>query len=118
MMNNTFSSGVDNRLSLYKKVNHIPIIEIKKYTFDEIQNEFDKRKTDDYVGTKIKIKYSKHFPQVSNCVILNCANSDAANAGCKIDHGITQEGQLFCDTNIFCANFKDLYPFGFKNELL
>ena len=118
MMNNTFSSGVDNCFSLYKKVNHIPIVEIKKYTFDKIQNEFSKIKTDDYEGTIIKIKYSKHFPQISNCVFLNCANSDAANAGYKIDHGITQEGQLFCDRDIFCANFKDLYPFDFKNELL
>ena len=117
MMNSTFSRGVDNRLSFYKKVNHIPITQIKKYAFDQIQNIFDKLETD-YAGTKIKIKYSKHFPQVSNCVILNCANSDAANAGYKIDHGITQEGQLFRDTDICCANFKDLYPFDFKNELL
>ena len=78
-MDVTFTA-VDNRLSLYQKVNHIPIVEIKKYTFDEIKNEFDKRKTDDYVGTKIKIKYLKYFPQVSNCVFLNCANSDSPNA--------------------------------------
>ena len=116
-MDVTFTT-VDNRLSLYKKVNHISIVEIKKYTFDEIKNEFDKRKTDDCVGTKIKIKYLKYFPQVSNCVFLNCANSDSPNAGFKIDHGITQEGQLFCDTDIFAANFKELYPFDFKNELL
>ena len=69
-MNVTFTT-VDNRLSLYDKVNHIPIVEIKKYTFHKIRNEFDKRKTDDYVCTKIKIKYLKYFPQVSNCVFLN-----------------------------------------------
>ena len=51
-------------------------------------------------------------------MILNCANSDSPNAGYKIDHGITQEGQLFRDTDVFTANFKDLYPFDFKNELL
>ena len=117
MMNYTFTT-VDNCLNLYKKGNHIPIVEINKYTFDEIQNEFDIRKKDDYVGTKIKIKYLKHFPQVSNCVILNCANSDSPNAGYKIDHGITQEGQLFRDTDVFAANFKKFYPFDFKNELL
>ena len=116
-MNHTLSA-VDNRLILYDKVNHIPIVEIEKYTFDKIQNEFDKRKTDDYVGTKIKIKYLRHFPQVSNCVILNCANSDSVNAGYKIDHGITQEGQLFHDTDVFAANFKHFHPFDFKNELL
>ena len=116
-MDHTFTA-VDNRLNLYNKVNHIPIIEIAKYSFDEIQNEFDKRKKDDYVGTKIKIKYLRHFPQVSNCVILNCANSDSPNAGYKIDHGITQEGQLFRDTDVFAANFKEFYPFDFNNELL
>ena len=108
---------MDNRIILYNKVNHIPIVEIEKYTFDEIQNEFVKKKTD-YVGTKIKIKYLKHFPHVSNCVILNCANSDSVNAGYKIDHGIMQEGQLFRDTDVFAANFKNFYPFDFKNELL
>ena len=116
-MNHTLSD-VDNRLMLYKKCNHIPIAEIEKYTFDEIQNEFYKRKTDDYVGTKIKIKYLKHFPQASNCVILNCANSDSVNAEYRIDHGITQEGQLFHDTDVFVANLKNFYPFDFINELL
>ena len=116
-MNHTFTT-VENRLNLYKKANHIPIVEITKYTFDEIQDKFNKRKKDDYVGTKIKIKYLKYFPQISNCVILNCANSDSPNAGYKIDHGITQEGQLFRDTDVFAANFKELYPFDFKNELL
>ena len=64
-------TDVDIRFLLYKKINHIPITEIKKYTFDEIQHDFDITKTDDYIGTKIKIKYFKHFPQVSNCAILN-----------------------------------------------
>ena len=116
-MNHIFTTA-DNRLNLYKKANHIPIVKITKYTFDEIQNEFDKRKKDDYVGTKIKIKYLRHFPQVSNCVILNCANSDSPNAGYKIDYDIKQECKLFRDTDVFTANFKELYPFDFKNELL
>ena len=106
---------VENRIMLHKKCNHIPISEIKKYTFDEIQKKFDIIKTDDYVSTKIKIKYLKHF---SNCVILNCANSDSVNAGCRIDHCITEEGQLFHDTDVFAADFKNFYPFDFKNELL
>ena len=98
--------SIDNRLNLYNKANHIPIVDIRKYTIDEIQDEFDRRKLLDYIGTKIKIKYLRHFPQVSNCVILNCANSDSPNAGFKIDHGITQEGQLFRDTDVFTANFE------------
>ena len=111
-------TDIDIRFLLYKKANHIPIVEIKKYTFDEIQHDFDIIKTDDYIGTKIKIKYYKHFPQVSNCVILNCANSDSVNAGYGINHCVTQEGQLFHDTDIFAEDFKNFYPFNFKNELL
>ena len=40
------------------------------------------------------------------------------NAGYRIDHCITQEGQLSHDTDVFAADFKDFYPFNFKNELL
>ena len=71
-----------------------------------------------YSDTKIRICYIQHTPQVSNYAILNCANADKPNAGYKIDHCITQEGQLFYDTYIFTANLKDLYPFDFSNELL
>ena len=111
-------SDVDNRFLLYKKSNHIPIGKIKKYTFDEIQRDFDIMKTDDYIGTKIKIKYFKHFPQVSNCAILNCANTDSVNAGYRINHCVTQEGQLFHDSDVFAVDFKEFYPFDFKNQLL
>ena len=45
-------------------------------------------------------------------------NSDSINAGYRIDHCVTQEGQLFYDTDVFTADFKDFYPFDFKNELL
>ena len=107
-----------NRLLLYKKSNHIPVGKIKKYTFDKIQHDFDIMKTEDYIGTKIKINYFKHFPQVSNCAILNCTNSDSVNAGYGINHCVTQEGQLFHDADVFAVEFKDFYPFDFKNELL
>ena len=109
---------IDSRLLLYKKGNHIPCVEIKKYSFDEIQHDFDMMKTDDYISTKIKIEYHKHFPQISNCVILNCANSDAVNAGFRINHRLTQEGQLFHDSDVFASNLAEFYPFNFKNELL
>ena len=109
---------IDKRFLLYKKSKHIPIVEIKKYTFDQIRNFFDNIKTEDYIGTRILIKYCKHFPQISNCAILNCANSDAPNAGYRIDHCVTQEGQIFHDSDVFTANLSEFYPFDFKNELL
>ena len=55
----------------------------------------------------------RDLPQMSNCVILNCANSDSMNAGYRIDHCITQEGQIFHDSDVFA-----FYPFAFKEELL
>ena len=111
-------SDATKRFLLYKEANHIPNAEIKKYKFDKIQYDFDIKKTDDWISTKIKIKYYKHFPQISNYAILNCANSDSLNAGYRIDHCVTQEVQLFYDTDVFAAYFKDFYPFNFKNELL
>ena len=91
---------IEKRLLLYKKGNHIPRVEIKKYSFDEIQKEFDMKKNVDYLNTKVKIEYYEHIPQISNCPILNCANSDAVNAGYRIDHQGTQEGQLFHDSDV------------------
>ena len=49
---------------------------------------------------------------------MNCANSDAVNAGYRINHKITQEGQLFHDTDVFASNLSNFYPFKFNNELL
>ena len=109
---------IEKRLLLYKKGNHIPCVEIKKYSFDEIQREFDMKKNIDYLNTKVIIKYYDHIPQISNCAILNCANSDAVNAGYRIDHRVTQEGQLFHDSDVFASNLNEFYPFDFKNELL
>ena len=41
------------------------------------------------------------------------------NAGYRIDHSITQEGQIFHDSDVFAAkNLSDFYPFNFKEELL
>ena len=73
-------------------------------------------KTD--ISAKVKIEYHKHFPQIYNYVILNCANSDAVNAGYRINHCITQEGQLFHDSDVFASDLAKFYPFNFKNELL
>ena len=73
------------------------------------------KKNIDYLNTKVIIKYYDHIPQISNCAILNCANSDAVNAGYRIDHRVTQEGQLFHDSDVFASNLNEFYPFDFKN---
>ena len=109
---------IEDRWLVYKKYNHVPSVKVKKYSFEEIQAEFDNKQNNLYKNTKVRIAYHQHFHQISNCVILNCANSDAVNAGYRINHGITQEGQLFHDTDVFASNLSDFYPFNFKNELL
>ena len=111
---------IDNRLCLYKKNNHFPIGEAQKYKFDKIDECFNDLKTSfKIIKTNINICYYKNLPQHSNCVILNCANSDAMNAGYRINHCVTQEGQIFHDSDVFAAkNLSYFYPFNFKEELL
>ena len=116
---NRRKEDIDNRLNLYKKGKHIPIGKAKKYTFEEIDTYFDNLKTNfQLIGTRIEIKYYKYLPQIHICVILNCANADAANAGYRINHCVTQEGQIFHDSDVFASSLADFYPFDFKNELL
>ena len=100
----------NDRWLVYKKYNHIPSVKVTKYNFDEIDATFDNLKLTNRFNTRIRISYEKHFPRVHNCVILNCANSDAVNAGYRINHRITQEGQLFHDSDVFASKF--------DNELL
>ena len=111
---------IENRLSLYKRNNHFPIGQAEKYKFSEIDKCFDNLKRSfETMKSQINICYYKDLPQVSNCVILNCANSDSMNAGYRINHCITQEGQIFHDSDVFAAkNLSDFYPFDFKEELL
>ena len=106
------------RWLVYKEYNHIPSAIVTKYNFGEIEAEFDNKKSALRYNTKIRISYEKHFPQIHDCVILNCANSDAVNGGYGINHRITQEGQLFHDSDVFASNLADFYPFKFDNELL
>ena len=108
----------NDRWLVYNEYNHIPSVKVTKYNFDEIEAMFDNEKSVNRFNTKIRISYEKHFPQVHNCIILNCANSDAVNAGYRINHRITQEGQLFHDSDVFASNLADVYPFKFDNELL
>ena len=61
------------------------------------------------IKTQINICYYKKLPQIFNSVILNCANSDSMNAGYRIDHCITQEGQIFHDSDVFAAIKELLY---------
>ena len=111
---------IENRLDLYKKNNHVPVGEAGKYKFTEIDKCFNNLKRNfEIIKTQINICYYKNIPQIFNCVILNCANSDSMNAGYRINHCITQEGQIFHDSDVFAAkNLSDLYPFNFKEELL
>ena len=105
---------IENRLNLYKRNNHFPIGQAKKYKFSEIDKCFNNFKRNfESIKAQINICYYKDLPQISNCVILNCANSDSMNAGYRIDHCITQEGQIFHDSDVFA-----FYPFDFKEELL
>ena len=107
----------DYRWLVYKEYNHIPSVKVTKYNFDKIEAEFDNNESELY-NTKIRISYEKHFPQIRNCVILNCANPDSVNGGYEINHRKTQEGQLFHDSDVFTSNLADFYPFKFNNELL
>ena len=111
---------IENRLDLYKRNNHLPIGQAEKYKFSEIVRCFNDLKSNlKIIKTQINICYYKNLPQIFNCVILNCANSDSMNAGYRIDHCITQEGQIFHDSDVFLAkNLSDFYPFDFKEELL
>ena len=115
---NQHLKDIEDRWLVYKKYKHVPSVKVKKYNFEEIEAEFDIKKPIGYFNAKIRISYEKYFPQISNCVILNCANSDAVNARYRINHRITQEGQLFHDTDVFTSNLSDFYPFKFNNELL
>ena len=95
---------IDNRLCLYKKNNHFPIGEAQKYKFDEIDECFNDLKSNfKIIKTSINICYYKNLSQHSSCVILNCANSDAMNAGYRINHCVTQEEQIFHDSDVFAA---------------
>ena len=115
---NKYQKDIEDRWLVYNKFKHVPSVKVTKYNFDEIEAEFDNKKSIDCFNTRVRISYEKHFPQISNCVILNCANSDAVNTGYRINHRITQEGQLFHDTDVFASNLSDFYPFKFNNELL
>ena len=115
---NKHLKDIEDRWLVYKKYNHIPSVKVAKYNFDEIEANFDNKKSANRFNTRIRISYERNFPQISNCVILNCANADAVNAGYRINHCITQEGQLFHDTDVFASNLADFYPFKFNNELL
>ena len=111
---------IENRLDLYKRNNHYPIGQAEKYKFSEINKCFNNLKSNfQILKTQINICYYKDLPPIQNCVILNCANSDSMNAGYRIDLCITQEDQIFHDSDVFAAkNLSDFYPFDFKEELL
>ena len=105
------------RMARYLECNHTPCSTPRKYSFDYVNKEFNNKEVNNVIG-KVKISYEKYFPKVSNAVFLSCANADKMNAGHKISYRITQEGQLFHDTDVFASELKNLYPFKFDKELL
>ena len=115
------SVGIDaaekKRLEDYEKCRHIPIPTVRKYTFDTVNQMFEMREVNKDVG-KVTISYRKHFPVTCGAAFLVCANSDKMNAGYPINHRITQEGQIFHDTDVFASDLKNFYPFHYDSELI
>ena len=105
------------RMARYLNCNHTPCSTPQKYSFDYVNREFNSKEVNNING-KVKISYNKYFPKVSNSVFLSCANADKMNAGQNINYRITQEGQLFHDTDVFASELRNLYPFKFDKELL
>ena len=98
-MMNKHLKDIEDRWLVYKEYNHVPSVKVTKYNFDEIEAEFDNKKTANRFNTKIRISYEKNYRINRN-------------------HRITQEGQLFHDSDVFASNLADFYPFSFNNELL
>ena len=94
-MMNKHLKDIEDRWLVYSKYKHVPSVKVSEYSFDEIEVAFDNKKSVDCFNTRVRISYEKYFPQISNCVILNCANSDAVNAGYRINHCITKKVNCF-----------------------
>ena len=106
------------RMESYEKCRHIPISTPRKYSFDFINKTFDHKEVKNDIG-KVIISYKKYFPvDYSSAVFLVCANADKMNAGYPINYRVTQEGQIFHDTDVFASDLRNLYPFNFDRELL
>ena len=105
------------RMVRYFNCNHTPCSTPRKYSFDYVNREFNNKEVSNVNG-KVKIIYGGYFPNVCNSVFLCCANADKMNAGYDINHRITQEGQLFYDSDVFASELRNLYPFKFDKELL
>ena len=112
------------RLELCKSNNHVPDVRVEKLSFDKIDKMFsnDELSSNKFFMcsrySQIRVRLLKHIPQIENSTVMNCANSETSNAGYSIDHKITQEGQLFFDTDLFSGNLEEHYPFNFDKELL
>ena len=75
---------IEDRWLVYKNYNHIPSVKVSKYSFDEIEKIFSRIELNYNYNCKIRISYDTYFPEISNCVILNCANPDAPNADTEL----------------------------------
>ena len=108
----------EERMEIYRKCNHIPYLITTKYNFDNINYNFSHMEgTISSLGI-VTILYQKYFPKVFNSVFLCCANPDKMNAGYNINYKLTQEGQIFYDSDVFASDLRNLYPFKFDKELI
>ena len=105
------------RMEAYERCRHIPHSTPRKYGFDSINKKFDDKEVNNNIG-KVIISYKKYFPIDYNAAFLVCANADKMNAGYPINYRVTQEGQIFHDTDVFASDLRELYPFNFDRELL
>ena len=105
------------RMETYQICGHIPHSTPRKYSFDMVNRLFDVKEVNNDIGQVI-ISYKKYFPVDSNAAFLVCANADKMNAGHPINYRVTQEGQIFHDTDAFASDLREFYPFNFDKELL
>ena len=105
------------RMETYERCRHIPHSTPRKYSFDFINRKFDHKEVNNDIG-KVTISYRKYFPTDYNAAFLVYANADKMNAGYPINYRVTQEGQIFHDTDVFASDLRELYPFSFDRELL
>ena len=62
---NKHLKDIEDRWLVYKEYNHIPSVKVTKYNFDEIEANFDNKKSANRFNTRIRISYERNFPQIS-----------------------------------------------------
>ena len=115
---NSSNKMEEERMEIYRKCKHIPYLITEKYNFDNINYKFSHMEGKISSLGVVTILYQKFIPKVFNSVFLCCANPDKMNAGYNINYKVTQEGQIFYDSDIFASDLRNQYPFRFDKELI